>query len=183
MKQWLMVTVGMAVAGGAAGAVWTLLAPPVHSVVVVTKSGKRVHEFLGNEADHYFDSAVMMSGLLIGLGVISAVLVWQRRQRRGPAMTIGLTAGGLTAAAAAAGTGAGLARLRYGHIDIEGVPADHKVHYFTEAPSVFFGHSPLQVLTILLLPAAAATLTYAMMAAASAYDDLGVDSSVPESVA
>ena len=75
MKQWLMVTVGMAVAGGAAGAVWTLLAPPVHSVVVVTKSGKRVHEFLGNEADHYFDSAVMMSGLLIGLGVISAVLV------------------------------------------------------------------------------------------------------------
>src|ERR1700758_700163 len=118
VKQWLMGTVGMAVAGVAAGAVWTWLAPAIHGVVVVTKSGKRVHEFLGNEADHYFDSAVMMSGLLIGLGVISAVLVWQRRQRRGPAMTIGLTAGGLTAAAAAAGTGAGLARLRYGHIDI-----------------------------------------------------------------
>ena len=48
---------------------------------------------------------------------------------------------------------------------------------------VLFGHTPLQVLTILLLPAVAATLTYAMMAAASAYDDLGVESSVPETVA
>jgi len=178
VKHWLTVTVAMAVAGVAAGAAWTWLAPPVHGVVVVTKSGKRVHEYLGNEADHYFDSAVIMSGLLIGLGVVSAVLVWHWRQRRGPGMTIGLTAGGLAAAAAAAGTGAGLARFRYGRIDIQSIPADRKIHYITEAPAVFFGHTPLQVLTILLLPAAAATLTYAMMAAASAYDDLGVESSV-----
>ena len=47
---------------------------------------------------------------------------------------------------------------------------------------MFFGHAPLQVLTVLLLPAAAAVLTYAMMAAASAHDDLGVESSVPETV-
>jgi hypothetical protein len=39
------------------------------------------------------------------------------------------------------------------------------------------------VLTILLLPAASAALTYAMMAAASARDDLGVESSVSETVA
>jgi hypothetical protein len=183
VKHWLIVTVGMAVAGVAAGAAWSWLAPPVHGVVVVTKSGKRVHEYLGNEADHYFDSAVIMSGLLIGLGVISAVLLWHWRRRRGPAMTIGLTVGGLAAAAAAAGTGTGLARLRYGHIDIETIPGDHKFHYITEAPAVFFGQTPLQVLTMLLLPAAAATLTYAMMAAASAYDDLGVESSVPKTVA
>ena len=180
IKHWLTVTAGMAVAGVAAGALWAWLAPPVHSVVAVTKSGKRVQQYLGNEADHYFDAAVMMAGLLVGLGVVAAVLVWQWRQRRGPAMAIGLTAGGLAAAAAAARIGAGLVRIRYGHFDIDVVPGDHKLHYITEAPAVFFGHAPLQVLTMLLLPAATAALTYAMMAAASAHDDLGVESSVPE---
>jgi Protein of unknown function (DUF2567) len=183
VKKWFVAMAGMAIAGVAAGAAWAWLAPAVHGVVVVTKSGKRVHEYLGNEADHFFDSAVMMSGLLVGLGVVSAVLMWQWRQRRGPAVVIGLTAGGVAAAAAAAGTGAGLVRLRYGHTDIQSIPGDHKIHYLTEAPAVFFGHTPVQVLTILLLPAASAALTYAMMAAASARDDLGVESSVSETVA
>jgi hypothetical protein len=181
-RRWLAVPAGMALAGVAAGAVWAWLAPASHSAVVVTKSGKRLHEYLGNEADHYFDSAVMMVGLLVGLAVISAVLVWQWRQRRGPAMVVGLTAGGVALAAAATGTGAGLVRLRYGHTDIGAVAADHKIHYITEAPAVFLGHTPLQVLTVLLLPAAAAALTYGMMAAASAHDDLGVKPSVPETV-
>jgi hypothetical protein len=172
----------MAAAGVAIGALWTWLAPSIHGLVVVTKSDRRVHEYLGNEADHYFDSAVIMAGLLVGLGVVSAVLVWQWRQRRGPAMVIGLTVGGVAAAAAAVGTGTGLARLRYAHTDIEGVPADHKVHYITEAPSAFLGNGPLHVLMVLILPAAAAAITYAMMAAASAHDDLGVESSVPKTV-
>jgi Protein of unknown function (DUF2567) len=181
-RRWLAVPAGMALAGVAAGAVWAWLAPASHSAVVVTKSGKRLHEYLGNEADHYFDSAVMMVGLLVGLAVVSAVLVWQWRQRRGPAMVVGLTAGGVALAAAATGTGAGLVRLRHGHTDIGAVAADHKIHYITEAPAVFLGHTPLQVLTVLLLPAAAAALTYGMMAAASAHDDLGVKPSVPETV-
>ena len=181
-RRWLAVPAGMALAGVAAGAVWAWLAPASHSAVVVTKSGKRLHEYLGNEADHYFDSAVMMVGLLVGLAVVSAVLVWQWRQRRGPAMVVGLTAGGVALAAAATGTGAGLVRLRYGHTDIGAVAADHKIHYITEAPAVFLGHTSLQVLTVLLLPAAAAALTYGMMAAASAHDDLGVKPSVPETV-
>ncbi len=101
MKRWLGVSAGMAVAGVAAGALWAWLAPPIHSAAAVTKSGKRVQQYLGNEADHYFDAAVMMAGLLVGLGVVAAVLVWQWRQRRGPGMVIGLTAGGLAAAAAA----------------------------------------------------------------------------------
>jgi len=178
----MRVPAGMALAGVAAGAVWAVLAPASHSAAVISKSGKRLHEYLGNEADHYFDSAVMMTGLLVGLAVISAVLLWQWRQRRGPATVIGLTAGGVALAAAATGTGAVLVRLRHGHTDIGAIPADHKIHYITEAPAVFFGHAPLQVLTLLLLPAAAAALTYGMMAAASARDDLGVASSVPETV-
>ena len=102
-RRWLAVPAWMALAGVAAGAVWAWLAPASHSAVVVTKSGKRLHEYLGNEAEHYFDSAVMMIGLLVGLAVVSAVLVWQWRQRRGPAMVIGLTAGGVALAAAATG--------------------------------------------------------------------------------
>jgi Protein of unknown function (DUF2567) len=183
IRRWLVVPAGMAVAGIAAGALWAWLAPASHSGVVVNKSGKRLHEYLGNEADHYFDSAVMMTGLLAGLAVITAVLVWQWRQRRGPAMAIGLTAGGVALAATATATGALLVRLRYGHTDIGAVAADHKIHYITEAPGVFFGHGPLQVFTILLLPAAIAALTYGTMAAASAHDDLGVTPSVPETVA
>lgn len=182
MRKSLAVAAGMALAGMVLGGVWAFLAPPVHGVVVVTKSDKRVHEYLGNEADHFFDSAVMMAGLLVALGVVTAVLVWQWRQRRGPAMVVGLTVGGVAAAVAAAGTGAGLMRLRYGHIDIDAVPADHKIHYITEAPGVFFGHSALNVLTTLLLSAAAAALTYGMMAAASAHDDLGAAPSVSETV-
>jgi hypothetical protein len=183
VKGWIQLTVGMTVAGVALGALWAWLAPSVHSAAAVTKSGKRVQQYLGNEADHYFDAAVLLAGLLVGLGVVAAVLAWQWRQQRGPAMVIALTVGGLAAAAAAAYTGAGLARIRYGHFDIDAVPADHKLHYVTQAPAVFFGQSPLQELTVLLLPAAAAVLTYAMMAAASAHDDLGTQPSVPERVA
>ncbi len=178
MRRLWAVPLGMALAGIAIGGLWAWLAPPVHSAAAVTKSGKHVQQYLGSEADHYFDAAVMLAGMLVGLGVVAAVLVWQWRQQRGPAMVIALTAGGAAAAAAAAGTGAGLVRIRYGHFDIEGVPADHKLHYVTQAPAVFFGQTPLQVLTALLLPVAAAVLTYAMMAAASAHDDLGARQSV-----
>ena len=40
---------------------------------------------------------------------------------------------------------------------------EHRVHYVTEAPAVFFGHSPLQIATTILFPAAAAALVYALM--------------------
>src|SRR3984957_5583128 len=103
----------MALAGVAAGAVWAWLAPASHSAVIVTKAGKRIHEYPGNEADPYFDSAVMMIGLLVGLAVVSAALVWQWRQRRGPAMVIGLTAGGGGLAGAPTGGGGGRGRPRH----------------------------------------------------------------------
>jgi hypothetical protein len=172
----------MAVAGAVAGAIWALIAPPATGLVGVTRSGKRIHDYVGTDAEHFFDSAVMMSGLLLVLAVVSAVLMWQWRSCRGPAMVIGLLLGGVAAAGAAAGVGAGLIRLRYGHADIGAVPADHKIHYITEAPAVFFGHTTLQVLTALLLPSAVAALTYAIIAAGSADDDLGVEPPVDESV-
>jgi hypothetical protein len=185
VRRWLKMTLGMVITGVVVGALWAWQAPAIHSAAAVTKAGKHVREYLGNEADHYFDASVIMLGMLGGLGIVSAVLIWQWRQHRGPSMVIGLTVGGIAMAATAAGVGAGIVRIRYGHTDLAAIPADHKVHYITEAPAVFFGHSPLQVLTVLLLPSALAALTYAMMAAASAHDDLGSgaeEPSVPETV-
>lgn len=173
--RWLPVTAGMAVAGAVAGVIWALIAPRATGLVGVTRSGKRIHDYVGNDSEHFFDSAAMMAGLMFALAVVSAVLMWQWRSYRGPAMVIGLLLGGVAAAGTAAGVGAGLVRLRYGHTDIGAVPADHKIHYMTEAPAVFFGHTPLQIVTTLLLPSAVAALTYAIIAAGSAHDDLGVD--------
>ncbi|MBV9640238.1 MAG: DUF2567 domain-containing protein [Mycobacteriaceae bacterium] len=184
----VVVVAGLAVAGALLGGVWVLVAPPVHGVVALNRSGQRLHVYLGNEADHFFVSAVMMVGLVIAVAVVAAVLVWQWRRRRGPAMVAGLVFGGVAAAAAATAVGAGLARLRYGAVDVATAPVSpqHRVYYVTEASTVFFGHAPLQVLATLLLPAAAAALTYATMVAASAHDDLdvgdGAEPSVPEAV-
>ena len=185
MKRAITVVLAMAVAGVLVGALWAWVAPPVHGAIALTKSGERVHAYLGNEADHFFVSAVMMVGLLTAVAVVAAVAVWQWRQQRGPWMVVALTLGGLAEAAAATGLGAAIARLRYGVVDIGKAPVspEHRVHYVTEAPTVFFGHAPLAVAATLLVPAVAATLAYAAMVAASARDDLGVAApSVPETV-
>ncbi|MBV8929048.1 MAG: DUF2567 domain-containing protein [Mycobacteriaceae bacterium] len=183
MRRVVAVIAGMAVAGAVAGVFWLWLAPSVHGAVALTKSGERLHVYLGNEADHFFVSAVIMIGLLTALAVVSAVLVWQWRLHRGPWMAAALTFGGIASAGVATAVGAVLGRLRYGVVDIAGAPVspDHRVHYVTEAPTVFFGQAPLQVLATLVVPALAAALTYAAMAASSAHDDLDATApSVPE---
>jgi hypothetical protein len=182
VRQGLAVTAGMAVAGVVAGGIWAVIAPPATGVVGWTRAGELLHGYVRNDAEHFFDSAVMMAGLLSVVSVVSAVLMWQWRSARGPAMVVGLVTGGVAAAGAAAGVGVGLVRLRYGHTDFASVPADHKVHYITEAPAVFFGHSPAQVIAGLLLPSAVAALTYAIIAAGSPDDDLGVAPPVAQMV-
>lgn len=161
--------------GAVLGAVWAALAPPVHGVVALTKAGKRVHAYLGSEADHFFTSATLLLGLLSILAVVAAVAAWQWRAHRGPFMAVAVTVGSITAAAAAAGVGTGLAWLRYGTLDIDGAPVtpEQRLQYVTEAPSVFFGTQPLQIALTLLLPAVAGALGYAIAAAGSPHDDLG----------
>ena len=39
---------GVTVAGALTGALWAWLAPPIHSVVALTKSGERIKASLGN---------------------------------------------------------------------------------------------------------------------------------------
>jgi MFS family permease len=171
----VIVVVGLTVAGALIGALWACLAPPIHGVVALTKSGERVKAYLGNEADHFFIAAFLLVGMLGVLAVIAAVLLWQWRPHRGPGMVAALALGAAAAAGAAAGVGAVLVHWRYGSIDIGAAPVspEHRVHYVVEAPAVFFGHPPLQIATSILFPAAIAALVYALMAASTARDDLG----------
>ncbi len=169
------VVAGLLAVGVVVGGLWAWLAPPIHGVVALTHRGERVHDYLGDEADHFFVAAFLVLGLLNVVAVVASVLVWQWRTHRGPAMVVALSTGVVGAGAVTAAVGALLVHLRYGTVDIAGAPVtpEHRVHYFTEAPPVLFGHAPLQIACTLLLPAATAALVYALLAAGAARDDLG----------
>ncbi|GBE66192.1 membrane protein [Mycobacterium sp. MFM001] len=184
----IAVVAGLVATGVPVGALWAWLAPAVHGVVALTRDGDRVHDYLGNESEHFFVAAFLMLGLLNVVAVVAAVLVWQWRAHRGPAMVFAICIGIAGAASVAAATGALLVHLHYGTTDFDAAPVTehNRVYYFTEAPPVFFGQAPLQAACTLLLPVATAALVYAVMAAATARDDLGghpaVEPPEPESV-
>jgi hypothetical protein len=169
------VIAGLVLTGVVIGVLWAWLAPAVHGVVALTKDGERVRAHLGAEADHFFVAAFLMVGMLSAMAVIAAALVWQWRAHRGPLMVVALALGAAAAAGVAAGVGAALVHWRYGAIDVGAAPIspDHRVHYVTEAPPVFFGHSPMLVALTLLFPAAIAALVYSLIAVSVARDDLG----------
>ncbi|AKS36601.1 membrane protein [Mycolicibacterium goodii] len=171
----VIVVAALTAAGVLLGVLWSVLAPPIHGVVALTRSGDRAHGYLGAESDHFFTAAFMFSGLLVVLAVIAAVALWQWRAHRGPVLVSALVVGCAAAAGAAAGVGALLVHARYGSIDVAGAPVtpEHRVHYVVEAPPVFFGHTPLQVAATILFPAAVAALVYALIAVSTSRDDLG----------
>lgn len=171
----LTVVVGLVAAGIAVGALWAWLAPPIHGLVALTLSGDRITAYLGSESENWFTSAFLIIGMLAVLAVVAAVLLWQWRAHRGPAMVAALAVGGVAAAAVAVGVGALTANWRYGTVDVAAAPVteDNRVHYIVEAPAVFFGHSPLQIAATVLVPSGVAALVYLLAAAATVRDDLG----------
>jgi hypothetical protein len=179
---------GLLPAGVLSGGLWAWIAPPIHGVVALTRAGERLHDYLGDESEHFFVAPFLMLGLLNVVAAVAAVLAWQWRAHRGPGMVGGLCAGVVIAASAAAGVGVLLVHLRYGTVDFAAAPVTHNrpFYYFTEAPPVFFGRGPLQIACTLLLPATTAALVYAIPAAATARDDLGgypaVNPSYPRTV-
>ncbi|ORB68537.1 DUF2567 domain-containing protein [Mycolicibacterium tusciae] len=185
----LIVVAGLALTGVVIGALWAAVAPAVHGVVALTKSGERVRAYLGNEADHFFVAAFLAVGMLCVMAVVAAVLVWQWRAHRGPLMVAALGLGSAAAAGVASGVGAALAHWRYGTIDVASAPIspDHRVHYVVEAPPVFFGHAPLLMALTILFPAAMAALVYALIAVSIPRDDLGawppVESQLDDAIA
>lgn len=170
----ITVAAGLLPIGALVGALWGWLAPPTRGVVVLTHSGERLHEYLGPESDHFFVAAFLMLGLLNVVAAVTAVLAWQWRAHRGPEMVAALCTGMAIAAAAAIGVGVLVAHLRYGTVNFAAIQLKpDQLHYFTQAPPVFFGPSQLQMACTLLMPAATAALVYAAPAAATARDDLG----------
>ncbi len=170
-----IVVIAMAVTGAVIGAIWAWLAPAIHGVVALTKSGERVRAYLGGEADDFFLAAFLLLGMMCVVAVVAAVLVWQWRAHRGPAMITALATGAAAAAGAAAAVGALLVHWRYGVIDIAAAPIspEHRVHYVIEAPPVLFEQSPLAAAITIMIPAGVAALVYALLAVATARDDLG----------
>jgi hypothetical protein len=180
----LTTAAGLTLAGAAVGALRAWLAPPIHGVVALTKSGNRVKGYLGNESDHFFVAAFLMVGMVSVLAFVAAVLVWKWRAHRGPVMAAALAVGSAAAAGAAAGVGAVLVHWRYGAIDIAGAPVspEHRVQYVIEGPAVFFAQGQLQIATTILFPAAVAAFVYALMAVSTQRDDLGAWPPVEEPV-
>jgi len=169
------VVVGLAVAGALTGALWAWMAPPIHGVIALTKSGDRVHAALGDETNNFFIAAFLLVGLVVVLAVVTAALVWQWRPHRGPVICAALAIGSAAAFGAAAGVGALIVRSRYDVIDIAGAPIspDDRVVYVTEAPPVFFAHTGWVIATSVLFPVALAALVYALIAVSASRDDLG----------
>ncbi|MBB2990569.1 hypothetical protein FHR72_002037 [Mycolicibacterium iranicum] len=169
------VVLGLLVAGAVVGALWAWLAPPIRGVIALTRDGDRVKAALGTESDNWFTSAFLVVGMLSVMAVVAAVLVWQWKSHRGPVMVAALTAGSVAAAAVTSGIGTLVAHLRYGSVDLAAAPVSEqqRVFYVTEAPSVFFGHSPVQIAVTLLFPAAVAATVYLLAAVATPRDDLG----------
>jgi hypothetical protein len=169
------VVVGLAVVGALTGVLWAWIAPPIHGVIALTRSGDRVHAPLGNETDNLFIAAFLLVGMVVALAVVTAVLAWQWRPHRGPVMCAALAVGSAAAFGAAAAVGALIVRLRYDVIDIAGAPISpqHRVVYVTEAPPVFFAHTGWVIAASVLFPVALAALVYSLIAVSTSRDDLG----------
>jgi Protein of unknown function (DUF2567) len=175
-RRAVVVTVLAAAAtGGFIAGVWAWIAPPIHAVVALTRAGERVHDYLGNESEHFFDAPGLMLGLLTLVAVVAPVLAWQWHERRGPAMVICLSIGTIIAAGVASAIGALVMRLKYGALNFDAVPLSGRpsVAYVIQAPPVFLSDGPLLVAATLMWPAGIAALVYALLAAADARDDLG----------
>lgn len=169
------VALGLIGAGVLAGAAWAWLAPPIAAVIGLTRGGERVHGYVGDAADHLFLGAFLLPGLVSVVAVVATAVVWRWRAHRGPAMVGALTVGALAGTAVAAGVGAALARWRWGAVDLASAPVtpENRVFYFFEAPSVFFGHAPLQIAVSIVFPAGMAALAYALCVLSTPRDDLG----------
>jgi uncharacterized membrane protein len=170
-----IVTLALSATGLLVGGLWAWIAPPIHAVAAITRTGERVHDYLGTESQHFFVAPTLLVGLFTVVAVVAPVLLWQWREQRGPAMVLALFAGLVAAAVVAAAVGAVLVRLRYGDLNFDAVPlsGEHRIAYVIQAPPVVYARKPLHVAATLLWPAATACLVYAVFAAASARDDLG----------
>ena len=142
-------------------------------VVALSKTGERVHAYLGNEADHFFVAAALLLGMLTVLAAVSAVAVWQWRAHRGPVMVAALTIGSALGGWPPAGSG------RPWPIDATASTSPRTGDPGQPVPLLhrgavgFFGHSPVQMATGLPVPAAGRRRGVYVAGRCATHDDLG----------
>src|ERR1700722_8623451 len=117
----IAVVVGLTAVGLLMGGLWAWIAPPMHAVAAITRTGERVHDYLGTDSQHFFVAPTLLIGLLTVVAVVAPVLLWQWREQRGPGMVVALWVGLVAAAAVAAGVGAVLVRLRFGDLNFDAI--------------------------------------------------------------
>jgi hypothetical protein len=100
LRSGVTVLAAVAVLGLPLGWLWSVLAPPE----VVRSDGGTAAALL-SQSEHRFDALALFVLLGLAAGVLTGAVVWQLRQRRGPVVLIGATAGGLVAAWLALQTG------------------------------------------------------------------------------
>src|ERR1700733_5197597 len=73
---------GLLPAGVLSGGLLAWIDPPIHGVVALTRAGERLHDYLGDESEHFFVALFLMLGLLNVVAAVAAVLAWQWRAHR-----------------------------------------------------------------------------------------------------
>lgn len=137
--------------------VWSRLAPPQVSVVQADRTLAAVPP----ESQHRFDDLALFVLLGVAAGVLSALVVWLMRQRRGPLLLLALAAGSLLAAWLAMRLGLSFTASRYAAVG------------GSDPDSVVSAAARLESAWVLIAQPLAAVLTYGVAAAANGLDDLG----------
>nr|WP_232376246.1 DUF2567 domain-containing protein [Amycolatopsis aidingensis] len=139
------------------GWIWSRLAPPQRERVV--SSDRRIP--LQLESWHRFDDLVLYALLGLAAGIVTGVVVWLLRERRGPVMLLAAVAGSVLA---------GWLGTRMGPSFAQGL------YTVTEAPQIgdVVEQAPvLESVWVLLAQPMAVALVYGLLAAWNGQDDLG----------
>lgn len=153
VRAGLVIVVVLAVAGALLGVLWQWWSPPGPLGYVVAPGAVQP-----DETEAFIAADGRFAVIAAAVGLVAAVVVWRRKQSRGPVAAAALAVGGLLGALLMAMVGHALA----------GGQAGGK-------PDTVLHHLPLTVHIrgLLLLEAAVAVLVYSLFASFAADDDLG----------
>ncbi len=116
---------------------------------------------LTTESLHRFDAVAIFLGVVLVLGVLSAVVVWGMRRSRGPGAVTALVLGSTLSAGVAALVGMGVARLRFPAVESPAIG------------SIIAAAPGLSTPMVLIVQPLAAALVYLLLVSLSPHDDLG----------
>lgn len=148
------VLVAVTMLGLPLGWLWSVLAPPE---VVPTGDGATVTSAL-SQSEHRFDALALFVLLGLGAGVLTGVVVWLLRQRRGPVLVTAATAGALVAAL--------LARYTGQLLTPDGLVAAAAGEFAARAPDI-------ESYWVVVAQPLGVALAYSFAVACNGHDDLG----------